>query len=207
MGGLSLANVSFKDDPQVTVDPTNRRGFIAGVGYEFAMTPSLVLEIDALYFQKGFKYEEMRGAQIQIGNDTYTYEDRIVMKTDVISVPALLKLRLGTGAFIPYVGAGFEGAFVLSNKVDYTGVTYKNGEVDSEEKSTEDVKEYTESFDYGPVFNAGLEFGMGSTRLVVDGRYHLGMANMLKLDDVQEDVNDDSWIKSKAWVLMVGLKF
>jgi hypothetical protein len=129
-----------------------------------------------------------------------------VLKTETLSVPILLKYRFSPGPS-PYIAAGFEGALVLSNDADYTGTTFKNGTVDQEEKSTTDIKEYTKSMDYGLVFGAGLELGLGGANLVIDGRYYMGLANMLDTTSLEGQATDDDWIKSKAIVVMLGLKF
>ncbi|MBW1789919.1 MAG: outer membrane beta-barrel protein [Deltaproteobacteria bacterium] len=204
MGGLSMANVSFPSDPDVTEKPKYRMGFIAGIGYEFNLAPSFAVEVNALYHQKGFKYEEKSSESIQIGDDIYTYEDKLIMKTDELSVPILLKYKFpGSVAF--YLAGGFEVAFVLSNKADYTGTTYKNGAVDNEEKSSTDVKEFTSSMDYGAVFGGGIGFAMGKSNLVIDARYYLGLANLL--DNSSLDETSDDWLKSRAIVIMLGLAF
>ncbi len=204
MGGLSLANVSFKDTSEVTDKPGYRMGIIGGAGYEMALGNALIFEVDVLYQQRGFKYDQMRDTSVTVGADTYTYGDKIVLKSDVVAIPALVKFKFNPGGG-PFVLAGFEGAFVLSSKVDYTGTTYKNGSVDSEEKSSEDVKEFTKSTDYGLVFGGGYEFNVGSTALVIDARYQLGLANML--DPGDSEASPDDWIKSKGIVVMLGMKF
>ena len=206
LGGVSLSNVSYKDDPDVTEKPGNRMGIIGGIGYEFLLASSLAVEVDVLYHQRGLKYEEMRDTSFQDGEDTYTYEDKLVLKTETVSVPILLKYRFSPGPS-PYVAAGFEGAMVLSNNADYTGTTYKNGTVDNEDKSSTDIKEYTKSVDYGLVFGAGIELALGGANLVIDGRYYMGLANMLDTTSLGEGATDDDWIKSKAIVVMLGLKF
>lgn len=206
LGGVSLSNVSYKDDPDVTEKPGNRMGIIGGIGYEFLLASSLGVEVDVLYHQRGLKYEEMRDGSVQDGEDTFTYGDNLVLKTETVSVPILLKYRFSPGPS-PYIAAGFEGAMVLSNDADYTFTTYKNGSVDDEEKTSTDIKEYTKSMDYGLVFGAGLELALGGANLVIDGRYYMGLANMLDSTALGEQSSDDDWIKSKAIVVMLGLKF
>ncbi len=195
MGGLSMANVAFEDDGDVTDKPTYKMGFIAGVGYEHGFSPNLFVEVDALYHQKGFKFEDK-------GTD---YETKLVLKTDVLSVPILVKYKFSEGTS-PYVAGGFEGSFVLSSNVDLTETILMDGEVVSEEKTSEDVKEFTKSTDFGLVFGGGLEFSMGKTNLVIDGRYYMGLSNSLDTGDEGEDASD-AWIKSRAFVVMLGLRF
>ena len=194
MGGLSMAKVGYSSDGDVTDKPSYRMGFIAGLGYEFSLAPTFAIEVDALYHQRGFKYEDKDA----------DYETKLVMKSDVVSVPILAKYRFpGSVAF--FIQGGFEVAFVLSSKADVTTTTYVDGVVDSEEKTSEDVKEFTSSMDYGAVFGAGIVLPMGKSKLVIDGRYYLGFANML--DFGEEDASSDDWIRSRSIVLMLGLAF
>lgn len=194
MGGLSMAKVGYPSDADVTDKPSYRMGFIAGLGYEFSLAPTFAIEVDALYHQRGFKY---------VDKDT-DYETKLVMKSDVVSVPILAKYMFpGSVAF--FIQGGFEVAFVLSSKADVTVTTYVDGAVDSEEKTSEDVKEFTSSMDYGAVFGAGIVLPMGKSKLVIDGRYYLGLANML--DFSGEDATTDDWIRSRSIVIMLGLAF
>ena len=57
------------------------------------------------------------------------------------------------------------------------------------------------NFDYGLVFGASMEFGMGMMKLIFDARYSMGLANIL------DDHEEDQYLKNRAFVLMVGLKF
>jgi hypothetical protein len=204
MGGVSLANVSFKDNAEVADKPGYRMGISGGAGYEMALGNALILEVDVLYQQRGFKYDDMSDTSLTVGDDTYTYGNKLVLKSDVVAVPALVKFKFNPGSG-PFVLGGFEGAFVLSSNVELTSTTYKNGSVDSEEKSSEEAKEFTKSMDYGLVFGGGFEFNVGSSALVIDARYHMGLANML--DPGDSAASADDWIKSKGIVVMLGMKF
>ena len=152
------------------------------------------IEVDGLYHQKGFKYEEKSA----------DFDTKLVMKVDQVSVPIMVKYIFpGSTAF--YLAGGFEVAFVLSSKADVTETIYVDGAVDSEEKTSTDVKDFTSSTDYGAVFGAGIILPMGNSKLVIDGRYYLGMANML--DFGEEAASSDDWVRSRAIVVMLGLAF
>jgi len=210
LGGLSMANIAHTDTDLTDADTTARMGFTAGIGYEFAVFFPLFLEIDVLYIQKGFKFEEVRDTTITIGSDTYSYRDKVVLKGDELNVPVLLKLRFSEGAS-PYICGGFEAGYVLSNKFVWEGTTLKNGEVEEEEQDTVDVKEFTKSLDYGLVFGGGIELGLGGAVLTLDGRYHFGLVNMIDGPAIEDEygvtVETDDYIKPRTFVFLLGFKF
>ncbi|NIO47817.1 MAG: outer membrane beta-barrel protein [Candidatus Aminicenantes bacterium] len=101
---------------------------------------------------------------------------------DVISVPALAKVKFLPGPS-PYVLGGGEFSFILTHKLE-----------------GEDIKDRFKSFDYGLVFGAGYEMSMPGASIFFEGRYHLGIANILK------DPAPDESIKTKSLVVILGIK-
>lgn len=146
----------------------NKMGFLIGGGIELFSVPHISLEIEGLYFRKGSKVEI-----IGVEGD-YTL--------DVISVPALVKVKIMPGPS-PYVLGGGEFSYILTHKLDDL-----------------DIKDETKSFDYGLVFGAGYEMSMPGASLFFEGRYYLGINNILKDPDPGES------LKTKALVVIVGIK-
>jgi len=146
----------------------NKMGFLMGAGIELFSVPHISLEIEGLYFRKGSKVEI-----IGVEGD-YTL--------DVISVPALVKVKIMPGPS-PYVLGGGEFSYILTHKLDET-----------------DIKDETKSFDYGVIFGAGYEMSMPGASLFFEGRYHLGINNILK------DPAPGESLKTKALVVIVGIK-
>jgi opacity protein-like surface antigen len=146
----------------------NKMGFLVGGGIELFSVPHISLEIEGLYFRKGSKVEI-----IGVEGD-YTL--------DVISIPALIKVKILPGPS-PYVLGGGEFSYILTHKLD--GV---------------DIKNTTKSIDYGVIFGAGYEMSMPGASLFFEGRYHLGVANILK------DPAPGESLKTKALVVIVGIK-
>jgi hypothetical protein len=101
---------------------------------------------------------------------------------DEISVPALVKIKFLPGPS-PYVVGGGEFSYILTHKLDDV-----------------DIKEDYKSFDYGLIFGAGYEMSMPGASLFFEGRYHLGMANLL------ENPGPGESLKTKALVVIVGIK-
>ncbi|MBN1223738.1 MAG: outer membrane beta-barrel protein [Candidatus Aminicenantes bacterium] len=210
LGGLSLANVAHTQTDVTSADTSFRMGYAVGVGLEFAIFHPLSLEIDVMYLQKGFKFEEVRDTTVTVGSDTYSYKDKVTLKGDELSVPVLLKMRFAEGAS-PYVCGGIEVGYVLSNKFVWEGITLKNDEVENEEHDTIDIKDFTKSLDYSLVFGAGIELSLGGAVLTLDGRYHFGMASMIDADAIEDEygvtVDTQDWIKPRTIVFLLGFKF
>jgi len=101
---------------------------------------------------------------------------------DVISIPALIKVKIMPGPS-PYVLAGGEFSYILTHKLDDV-----------------DIKNTTKSIDYGVIFGAGYEMSMPGASLFFEGRYHLGVANILK------DPAPGESLKTKALLVIVGIK-
>ena len=147
----------------------NKMGFLVGGGIELFSVPHISLEIEGLYFRKGSKVEI-----IGVEGD-YTL--------DVISIPALIKVKIMPGPS-PYILGGGEFSYILTHKLDDV-----------------DIKNETKSFDYGVIFGAGYEMSMPGASLFFEGRYHLGLANILK-----DPLDPDASLKTKALVVIVGIK-
>lgn len=101
---------------------------------------------------------------------------------NVISIPALLRIKFLPGPS-PYILGGGEFSLILSHEFE-----------------EEDIKENFKSFDYGLVFGAGFEMKMPGASIFIEGRYNIGMNNIIK-----DPVGDES-IKTKAIVVIVGIK-
>ncbi len=102
---------------------------------------------------------------------------------DVISITPLVRVKFLPGPS-PYVLGGGEFSYILTHKLD--GV---------------DIKNTTKSFDYGVIFGAGYEMSMPGASLFFEGRYHLGLANILK-----DPLDPDASLKTKALLVIVGIK-
>jgi len=172
MGGLNLSKYAVEPEEN-GIEWKNKTGFLAGAGIDISLVPNIAIEIDALYFQKGSKRKS-------------AVEDLDYI-LNVISVPALLRIKFLPGPS-PYILGGGEFSFILSHKIY---------EEDIEE---EDIKEKTKSFDYGLVFGAGFEMTMPGASIFIEGRYNIGMNNIIK-----EPVGDES-MKTMAIVVIIGIK-
>jgi hypothetical protein len=101
---------------------------------------------------------------------------------DVISITPLIRVKFLPGPS-PYVLGGGEFSYILTHK---SGVT--------------DIKANYKSFDYGLVFGAGYKMSMPGASLFFEGRYHLGLNNILK------NPAPGASLKTKVLVVIVGVK-
>jgi hypothetical protein len=153
------------------------RGPVAGVFFSLSIGPvSIQPEV----------YYSQRGTRIVEGEDWMNY------KLTYIEAPLLLKIKPLPGPFSPIIFGGGYVSLLLSAK----GVANIGGE-----QLTEDMKEFFEKNDYGLVFGGGFEFKLAVVKLIVEGRYTMGMVNIMK------DVEVGEAIKNRGFSVMVGFGF
>jgi opacity protein-like surface antigen len=117
-----------------------------------------------------------KGSKFKSGTEELDYT------LDVISITPLIRVKFLPGPS-PYVLGGGEFSYILTHKSDDT-----------------DIKANYKSFDYGLVFGAGYQMSMPGASLFFEGRYHLGLNNILKNPAPGESR------KTKALVVIVGIK-
>ena len=202
IAGFGSANMSFTsssttDASQYDQYKKGRTGLAFGLGFETGGT--LGFEIDLLYIQKGVRYQG--SMTVTGGTDVFDF----TAKLDELSVPVLLKfhvLNIASGPDI-YLAGGGEIAYVMSPKVVYTASGPDAG--NTTQSGTQDEKDYVQSIDYGLVLGGGVCLPLGGFKLCIEGRYHLGFANMEKVPAGATDSGTSP--KTNAILILAGLKF
>ena len=138
------------------------------------------LEADALYVQMGakFKIDEANGLK-----DRYHY----------IQVPVQIKVKLIPGGPVrPFVAGGVYGSYLIraESYLEVDGVTSKAN-----------VTADFDRWDVGVLGSAGLMFKLGGVSLSLEGRYNLGLMNILK------DPFAGNSIHNRCWMALVGLAY
>lgn len=195
MGGLGIANLSFSDlsiGDQDILESAKKSlsGIFGGIGLSYGK--AIGIQVNALYMRKGAKFADeatIDGVQVDIDSN---------LNIDQLSIPILIKYKLTPGSS-PFILAGGEIGFVLSAKLAYTLSTDTLSQSDEE-----DLKEDLKSMDYGLVLGAGYEANLGGFCIGLEGRYHLGLQNIL---DISEDLDSDEYIKTSAAVIACFIKF
>ena len=195
MGGLGLANLSFLDFSLGGQDvlesaKQSQSEILGGIGLSFGKT--FGIEVDALYMRKGAKFADettIKGVLIEVDSN---------LNIDQLSIPILAKYKFTPGSS-PFILAGGEVGLVISAKLAYSltaGQISQSGE--------EDVKDDLRSIDYGLVFGAGYEAALGGLSVGLEGRYHLGLQNIL---DTSANPDSDEYIKTSVAVIAGFIKF
>ncbi len=197
MGGLASANVSYNaTENKSVIDRSNKAspGFGGGVGYEWG---SLVgFEFDVLYLPKGALFKG------DLSGITFSLKFSI----DEVSLPCLVKLNvLRNKTPNVYLLAGGEVAFILQSQLVYS-VQISNPPIES--SGTEDIKKNLMALDYGLVLGAGASVPLGPFNIFIEGRYHLGMAELeQKPGDYEAIVTGEEKFLSKSRLLLVMMGF
>jgi hypothetical protein len=127
---------------------------------------------------------------------------------DEVSVPILLKLNvLRNKVLNVYLLGGGEIAFILQSELVYS-VQISAPPIDS--LGTEDIKKNLKPLDYGLVLGAGASLPLGGINVFIEGRYHMGMAELEeKPGDYETLVTgaEKFLSKSRLMVFMLGIKF
>jgi hypothetical protein len=177
-GGLALSNFTLSLTEPPPFPFTSLTGPVGGVYFSIGLGP--------VAFQPEILYARM-GAKAEYEGTTDKYQ------LDYIHVPVLLKLRvIPAGPVRPIVYAGGYGSYLLKAK----GVMTAEGL-----SETEDRDDMFEKLDYGLLGGAGLEFKLPGVTLSVEGRYNLGLVNILK------DVEEGDSAKNRSIMALVGIGF
>ena len=182
MGGLNLQKYTATPKEE-SIEWDYKMGYFVGGGFEFDITESkmIAIEVDGLLlYKKGSKKESSDPTDPQFSYSLGT-----------ICVPALARIKFKTDSPFYILGGG-EASLVMSHKFEKkTGETAEKG----------DLKENTKTFDFGLVFGCGCEIKITHIQsLFIEGRYNLGLVNILKLSDEFESV------KTNALLLILGIK-
>ena len=202
--GANFANVYNVED---SLDYKTKTGFIVGGFYRFDLNNHLAIQPEAYFSMKGSR---------AVGEDTYSYYDSTVttaydytLKLNYLEIPVLLKYKIPSGGKVkPNLFIGPSVAFKLSARLtgsykyqetyassDYSGYYSYATSIDEEVDAVERT-------DFGLVFGAGLDIEMGSSSLVIEARYNLGLTGLSKFADAS-----DPGAKNAAFTLMMGIAF
>jgi hypothetical protein len=165
----------------------SKTGFVGGGYLTYGFSPAIALQLELLYSQKGYKWED--GGWKETG------------KFDYLEIPVIFRYNIVLqGSTTPNLYAGLVPAFLLSAKEEWEYSNTGGFTLLASESGSEDVKDKTNSFDFGFAFGGGVDIAVGNGILLFDARYTLGLTKI----DSREDPND---IKNQAISLMVGYGF
>jgi hypothetical protein len=182
MGGLALTNMSLNEYflADYSYTKKSRTNFTGGIGYELGFS-NFGLELDLMYFPNGCITE----------GEFLGYNVKATLWGSGFGGVLLAKVRFMPGS-TPYIFAGADAGYIQSEKL--------KTETDGYSDETDELKNTNRTF-YGLDFGAGYELAMGSFSFFLEGRYNLGLSNLIKKPQENESV------KSNAINFIAGLKF
>ncbi len=184
-GGINVANFHGDDSDG---EGDWKTGFAGGIFFDWGITTLFGIQPELLY--------------VQDGSQTKFLDIDWKFKFNYLQVPVLAKVDLPVGgSLIPVLYAGPYVSLLLDSKLTL--------EADDNDASL-DLKDYTMSYDAGLVFGAAIEFGLGSGKMILEGRYNLGLT---EIDDgigggilgIEDAETTD--LKNESWMIMAGFAF
>jgi hypothetical protein len=184
-GGVNIANI-YGDD--VEDDADWKTAFAGGVFLDWGLTPAIGIQPELLYVQNG-----TTGAFLDAD---------LSLKFSYLQVPVLFKVDLPvSGTLIPVLYAGPYVSILLDSKLTL--------EADNNSASL-GLKDYTKSYDAGFTFGAALDIGLSTGKIIIEGRYNLGMTEvddgigtgMTGIEDIEK-----SDMKNQSWMVLLGFAF
>jgi hypothetical protein len=183
--GLSIANESISAGG-ISLSPSSRTGLAVGVDFMYDVIEYISLGAGLMYIQKGAEVTtNIEGVTVS-GKDTFNYL--------AIPIPVHFQANIKTGNSIirPFALFSLEPSFLLSAKTEVkaAGITQE-----------EDVTDALEGLDFGIGFGAGIKALFPSFFLLAQGKYILG------LTDIVKDAEVDGKNRTFAILLGAGLRF
>jgi hypothetical protein len=201
VGGLNFADMDLAyatGEDQVTA---GRTAFGIGGVFGLRLNENVCLELQPMYLQKGGTDKAD-----QVNPD-------IEWKYSFLEVPTFVKATFGQ-EIRPYVMAGPSFGFLLSAEAEGEVGGVVSGQPTRTYKA--DLKDVTKSLDFGFGFGAGFSVPIGANIVFVDGRYTLGLANILQSgavewksgeDMIEGQVSEGAELSTRGFQIMVGAAF
>lgn len=187
-GGIDLAKAWGDDVPDIA---EWKLGAYVGAFMNYRINDMLVVQPEAFFAMKGWKFEE----------GEYTEK----WKLNYVDLDVLARLTVPMEGMVkPTVFAGPYAGFKIS--ADYE---VELGD-ESEEGALEDAGINVKGVDFGFVFGGGVDFELGNGGMIVlDIRYQMGLINVIEApeDDEEDGAGEEPNVKNNAIIFMVGYGF
>jgi hypothetical protein len=186
--GLTISKFSLAENND---NISSLAGFAAGAAVNFKLGPTLSLQPELLFIQKGGSATFKQNIGDGILETTTTD-----VTVNYLELPVLAKAMFGNGKIQYYVNAGPSISYGLGGKTDYSLNRNLGGEIVHEESAKGEVRfgdapaEYQAQHIYfNNRIDIGIQFGGGvfiANKVLVDLRYGMGLT---KLDDEAQPKN------------------
>lgn len=182
MLGVKAGFVSANVD-EAGFDARTSLGF--GGFARFGVAPRLSVQPEALYLAKGF------------GDETDGID--ATFELDYVQLPVLLLYHVPAGGISPRLFAGPALAFNLG--CDVSGSDGSAGvSFNCDEFSDLGFEFEAKTVEFALVLGGGVDIAAGSTTVTLDGRYDMGLSDVLEIEGL-------SGLRNRAWELFAGVGF
>ncbi len=198
--GINIASMSANATEKNYKDYANKSilGYQAAIAFPIQITENVAIQPELVFIQKGGKTEYVSDEKNKLVS-TFT--------SNYIEVPLSLKLGLGNtsgegiGFYVlggPYVGLALNGKY--KNELTVLGVSSNTTKtVDYSNDSNKEKR-----LDWGVNLGAGLSLG----KMYLEGRYNLGINNLLDSDASNANNNASApYRRNRGIGLTVGIHF
>ena len=155
----------------------------------FAQLPigrALSVQPEVLYVSKGF------------GADVGSVDAEFQLS--YLQIPFLLQYHLQTSGTVgPRLFAGPTVAFEIGCDLEGADGS-ESGSLSCDESSDIGFDLVTSKTDFGLIFGGGLDVAAGTVMVTLDGRYDVGLSDIL-------DFEGESGVKNRAWAFFLGVGF
>lgn len=196
--GVNFATVNGKDTDEAKM----MIGFHVGAFAEIKFNDKFAVQPEVLFSAQGAKVKES-GTEVVMGVPV-NYEAEGKTKLNYINIPIMAKYYITDNFAVeagPYVG------FLMTAETEYEATMSAAG-ISQTEKSTEDIKDFSNSIDFG--VGVGASFNLDSG-FFIGARYNLGLTKVGK--EYNETVNgieisaEAADVKNGVIQVGVGYKF
>ena len=174
-------------------DPKNIMSFQLGAFFSFDLSDHFAIQPEIYYV--------MRGTRTSAFIDTLDKEIKLKLKVDYIDIPVLLKFKIPVGNKIkPFLFIGPYMGIRLNARSFYENLFRNPAEVNY---NTAIQSQYV-----GLVVGGGFEFKLKSMKLILEGRYNLGISgiNSASSPVPKEYITEVSLYPThRSFVLMFGI--
>ena len=161
LGGMNVAMMNIPNQSSDDQDISNLLVYGGGLTFNVRFSENIFARIEPMYLQKGTTIKEGADAANQP-------EGKI--KLSSIEIPIMIQYSFGNDISPFLVGGPYLGYNLKSDiEFELTGLEF-----------TGDMKEVTETFDFGLTFGGGLQIPMNFGMLFLEGRYSFGLINQMK---------------------------
>jgi len=183
-GGVNFSNLSMEDVSSSSFKPKTRLNF--GLLFNYSLSSSTSIQIETGFSQRGAKISD--DASVMTNNQNFRYVAKGESLLNYIEVPILFQYKPKLGKLEGILSLGPELRLLTSPlKVKLKSKLFINDELveeRTEETSLSGDNNFKE-FDFGMVGGAGIAYPVRTLKIFAEGRYHFGLNNLRKDDDLK----------------------